>query len=89
MGYLAAVLQQQGYTVEMLEIRDGPEAIAARLVGREPLVVGFSLIFQYLPSAVPAPGELSARSRNSPATLPLVVITRVCATTNYSLIFPN
>ncbi len=47
MGYLAAVLQQQGRRVEMLEIRDGPEAIVERLAGREPLVVGFSLIFQY------------------------------------------
>jgi anaerobic magnesium-protoporphyrin IX monomethyl ester cyclase len=47
MGYLAAVLQQQGRKVEMVDIRDGPEAIAARMVGREPLVVGFSLIFQY------------------------------------------
>ena len=47
MGYLAAVLQQQGRTVEMIDIRDGPEAIAKRLAGREPLIVGFSLIFQY------------------------------------------
>jgi anaerobic magnesium-protoporphyrin IX monomethyl ester cyclase len=47
MGYLAAVLQQHGRTVELLEIRDGPEQIAARLVSRQPLLVGFSLIFQY------------------------------------------
>jgi anaerobic magnesium-protoporphyrin IX monomethyl ester cyclase len=47
MGYLAAVLQQHGRTVELFEIRDGPEDIAARLVSRQPLLVGFSLIFQY------------------------------------------
>jgi radical SAM superfamily enzyme YgiQ (UPF0313 family) len=47
MGYLAAVLQQQGRTVEMIDIRDGPESIAARLISRQPLIVGFSLIFQY------------------------------------------
>jgi anaerobic magnesium-protoporphyrin IX monomethyl ester cyclase len=34
----------------MIDVRDGPERIAARLVSRQPLVVGFSLIFQcFLP----------------------------------------
>ena len=47
MGYLAAVLQRAGRTVEMLDIRDGPEAIGARLTARQPTVIGLSLIFQY------------------------------------------
>jgi radical SAM superfamily enzyme YgiQ (UPF0313 family) len=47
MGYLAAVLQERGRTVEMVDVRDGPEKIAAQLFARPPLVVGFSLIFQY------------------------------------------
>ncbi len=47
MGYLAAVLQERGYVVDMVDIRDGAESIAARLIGRPPVVVGFSLIFQY------------------------------------------
>ena len=47
MGYLAAVLREHGRTVEMIDIRDSPESIAARLISRQPLVVGFSLIFQY------------------------------------------
>ena len=47
MGYLAAVLQRQGRRVEMIDIRVGPEAIASRLISNPPLVVGFSLIFQY------------------------------------------
>lgn len=47
MGYLAAVLQRQGRTVEMIDVRDGPDQIGARLVSRQPLVVGFSLIFQF------------------------------------------
>jgi anaerobic magnesium-protoporphyrin IX monomethyl ester cyclase len=47
MGYLAAVLQQAGHTVDMIDIRDGAERIAARLALRPPLLVGFSLIFQY------------------------------------------
>lgn len=46
MGYLAAVLQEAGRIVEMIDVRDGPETIAARLASRQPLVVGFSLIFQ-------------------------------------------
>ncbi len=50
MGYLSAVLQQRGHTVLMIDVRDGPEKIAERLVSRQPLVVGFSLIFQvFLP----------------------------------------
>ena len=47
MGYLAAVLKQQGTTVEMIDIRDSVESIISRLISRPPLVVGFSLIFQY------------------------------------------
>jgi len=47
MGYLAAALQRQGRSVDMIDIREGPEKIAARLISQPPLVVGFSLIFQY------------------------------------------
>lgn len=47
MGYLAAVLQERGRTAEMIDIRDGPESIAKKLISNQPLVVGFSLIFQY------------------------------------------
>jgi radical SAM superfamily enzyme YgiQ (UPF0313 family) len=46
MGYLASALHAHGRTAEMIDIRDGPEAIAARLASNPPLVVGFSLIFQ-------------------------------------------
>src|ERR1035437_8988136 len=50
MGYLAAVLQERGHIVQMIDVRDGPEKIAERLASRQPLVVGFSLIFQvFLP----------------------------------------
>ena len=47
MGYLAAVLQRHGYRAEMIDIRDDGAKIAARLLKRPPLVVGFSLIFQF------------------------------------------
>ena len=47
MGYLAATLREHGRTVELLEFRDGPEALVDRIRELDPLVVGFSLIFQY------------------------------------------
>ena len=47
MGYLAAVLQEHGRTVELIEVRDGADRIAARVAAGQPLVVGFSLIFQF------------------------------------------
>src|SRR5579875_2437708 len=50
MGYLAAVLHRHGHSTEIIDVRDDPGAIAARLVDRPPLIVGFSLIFQaFLP----------------------------------------
>lgn len=50
MGYLAAVLHRHGHSTEIIDVRDNPGAIAARLVDRPPLIVGFSLIFQaFLP----------------------------------------
>jgi len=50
MGYLAAVLQRRGFAVELVEVRDGADEIAARLIEKPPLVIGFSLIFQaFLP----------------------------------------
>jgi anaerobic magnesium-protoporphyrin IX monomethyl ester cyclase len=62
MGYLAAVLRQSGRVVEMVDIRDGPERIAARLVSRPPLIVGFSLIFQYF---LPQYRQLARRLREA------------------------
>ena len=47
MGYLAATLTQHGHTVELLDFRDGAARILERVQTAEPLVVGFSLIFQY------------------------------------------
>jgi len=46
-GYLAAVLRRHGYTAEMIEVRESPATIAARLLESRPLLVGFSLIFQF------------------------------------------
>lgn len=50
MGYLSAVLQRRGHSVLMIDVRDGAAKIAQRLLEQQPLVVGFSLIFQvFLP----------------------------------------
>jgi radical SAM superfamily enzyme YgiQ (UPF0313 family) len=47
MGYLAAMLERHGHAVEMLEFRIGARALTERVMAANPLVVGFSLIFQY------------------------------------------
>jgi radical SAM superfamily enzyme YgiQ (UPF0313 family) len=50
MGYLAAVLQRRGRHVSMIDVRDAPHQIAERLRTEQPVLVGFSLIFQaFLP----------------------------------------
>jgi radical SAM superfamily enzyme YgiQ (UPF0313 family) len=50
MGYLAAVLDANDYRVRLLEFRDGVDAVVSAVRELDPLVVGFSLIFQfYLP----------------------------------------
>lgn len=47
MGYLAAALKADGHSVELLDQRDGCEALVARVQALRPTLVGFSLIFQY------------------------------------------
>jgi anaerobic magnesium-protoporphyrin IX monomethyl ester cyclase len=47
MGYLGAVLVEHGYSVDMVDFRDGAPAILERVKAADPLLVGFSLIFQY------------------------------------------
>ena len=70
MGYLSAVLQQRGHTVHMIDVRDGPDAIAERLVSRPPLVVGFSLIFQvFLPQFRRVASRLRAEGITSHFTI--------------------
>lgn len=47
MGYLAAVLEADGYSVELLDQREETSVLVARVQTLQPTVVGFSLIFQY------------------------------------------
>ncbi len=46
-GYLASVLLQRGYDVRLLDFRLGRDEIARHVVSMEPLLIGFSIIFQY------------------------------------------
>lgn len=49
-GYLSAVLRRQGYAVLLVDIEDDAATQVQRIVDARPLLVGFSLIFQfYLP----------------------------------------
>jgi len=57
LGYLAAVLKNAGYTVSVLDYRDGKERIRERLAELDPLLVGLSVIFQF---HTPQVAELAA-----------------------------
>jgi len=46
-GYLASMLLQRGYRPIILDYRLGPERIRESIFVNRPLVVGFSIIFQY------------------------------------------
>ena len=47
LGYLTSVLLQHGFGCEIIDINLGPDTILKCIRSRQPLVVGFSLIFQY------------------------------------------
>ncbi|HEY1879749.1 MAG TPA: radical SAM protein [Caulobacteraceae bacterium] len=47
LGYLSAVLRGAGFTVEVIDIEAPPEEIRARVLAKAPILVGFSLIFQF------------------------------------------
>jgi radical SAM superfamily enzyme YgiQ (UPF0313 family) len=47
LGYLAAVLRQNGYRVVVVDIDEDPEVILRSAQQEKPLLIGFSLIFQF------------------------------------------
>lgn len=47
LGYLAAVLRQYGYTVHVVDIEQAPEQILKTAQELNPILIGFSLIFQF------------------------------------------
>lgn len=50
LGYLASTLMSQGYPIEVVDVRRPPREILAVARASDPVLIGFSLIFQfYLP----------------------------------------
>jgi hypothetical protein len=47
LGYLDATLERYGYSVEIVDFEDPPELILATIRRAQPVLVGFSLIFQF------------------------------------------
>lgn len=47
LGYLAAVLRQYGYSVHVVDIEQEPEKILKKALEINPILIGFSLIFQF------------------------------------------
>lgn len=47
LGYLTAVLHEHGFTCVTIDINRGPDAILKCVSLHDPLIIGFSLIFQY------------------------------------------
>src|SRR5688572_19003789 len=47
LGYLASVLRQYGYRVVVVDIDEDPEVILRAAQQEQPLLIGFSLIFQF------------------------------------------
>jgi len=47
LGYLSAVLRGAGYDVRVIDIEQPPAEVVHTIVEAKPLLVGFSLIFQY------------------------------------------
>jgi radical SAM superfamily enzyme YgiQ (UPF0313 family) len=47
LGYLAATLKQHGYSVVTCDVESEPEGIVKTAKSLDPLIIGFSLIFQF------------------------------------------
>ncbi|MBV8708541.1 MAG: B12-binding domain-containing radical SAM protein [Acidobacteriaceae bacterium] len=47
LGYLASVLRQHGYRVFLFDFEEKPETILESVTARQPLIIGYSLIFQF------------------------------------------
>ena len=46
-GYVASILREAGFPIKMIDFRVGKERILEELQLQRPLIVGFSIIFQY------------------------------------------
>src|SRR5437764_2746321 len=48
LGYLTSVLRKYGYSVQVVDIEQSADEILATALELKPLLIGFSLIFQFL-----------------------------------------
>lgn len=64
-GYLAATLAQHGFTARMLDFRQEADSILETVRAEQPVLVGFSLIFQYY---LPQFAQLAAYLRDNGVT---------------------
>ncbi len=62
LGYLASTLQERGFAARIVDFRQAPESILKAVRAANPLLVGFSLIFQYY---LPQFGQLVCCLRES------------------------
>lgn len=62
LGYLASNLAKHGFESEIVDFREGPSAILDTVRSSDPLLVGFSLIFQYY---LPQFAHLASYLRNN------------------------
>ena len=46
-GYISSVLIQAGFSIKIIDFRSGKEEILTQMIQHQPLVIGFSIIFQY------------------------------------------
>ena len=46
-GYISSVLIQAGFSIKIIDFRSGKEEILTQMIRYQPLVIGFSIIFQY------------------------------------------
>src|SRR6185369_10689253 len=47
LGYLASTLRQHGYSVDVFDFETKPEVLLEAVLRRPPVLIGFSLIFQF------------------------------------------
>ena len=61
-GYLASTLRANGYTVQIFDVEADPDEIVKAAVQANPIIIGFSLIFQFY---IPRYSKLIAKLRDA------------------------
>ena len=84
LGYLASTLREQGYRVEVFDFEADPESLIEAARELRPVLIGFSLIFQFYIDRFGRLMRLPARSTGSIATSPWAGTSRRSATNGRS-----